>query len=391
MTSPSPAPPYLRWWRLSSDRTYLYAGTSRINYGGTTPPNPAAGKLTRVRMRSVFTPVSPPPDRSSLVAGVDKPDATNTGVFAGSTLTAQNTSITYGNINPAGSPQIVQNMEFFERVVVNGQYITFRNCRFWGPNGPTPKEAITVTNANCVGIRFEDCDITQQNPIWDSLGVKGWQFTLLRCHIWGVTDGIQHIGQGSNYTGLDQNVTMQQCFLEKFAYMAPDPGAAGGLTDNASHLDGFQIRGGRNFLFWGNNIQSFFDPTIGQGGVAPVTLPSGTRVTGNRYAPSEAATSCGMFSPILGLFGNLQIRDNWMDGGAYMLNFNPAITSVDTGGAGGVGIRITGNRVGYNARSGSSAFIIAPTTLSSLGSPSWVVSGNIREDTGASANFVQRG
>lgn len=387
MTGPVPTT-YQRIWRLSADRTHLFArGVPDIPYQPVTP-DPAAGILTRIRGRAVYTNPVPPPDRTSLVPGVDKPDTTNTGVFSGTTFTNQNSAITYST-----NGQTLTAINYTEIVSISGQNVTFNNCYFRG--SPTTVGACAVfTNTNVVNLRFIDCTFEQQNPVWDSPAAKGHHVTFLRCNFVGVTDGFQHIGVGgASYDTVDQNIVVQQCLFDNLCFRSPDPGAAGGLPDNQSHLDCCQFRGGRNFLVWGNTMNSFYNPAVSNGGL-PINLASGTHVTGNRYATALDAslqgTSCGMMSPQLGRMGNFQWKDNWMDGGSYMINYPH--TAVDTGGInppapfkGGIGAEFTGNRVGYNSRGGNNHFIICPAALPVT------ITGNVRPDTGAPANFRANG
>ena len=340
------------------------------------------GRVMRVVGRSTYIDPSPPPDRSTLVPGTYLPDATTAGVLASWTpLSTVNSATTY-----ATDGQTINRVLFTEKVSVTGKNITFTNCRFLGPNGPTPTPAVQCTNSNVENLTLVDCDITQQNPIWDSPGVKGHHVTLRRCNIWGTTDGFQHIGIGSNYTGQDQGITIEACWIHDMAYMSPDPGAAGGLPDNASHLDCIQLRGGAGIWIRGNRLDAFMDDAIGQGGLLPVDVASGTHVTGNKYADvsddSLQGTSGVMCSPILGTFTGLMIEENWFDGGAFAINMAGHTTG---------SVTIRNNRVGYDARpvakggGGPNSFVIANSALPIT------LTGNVRPDDGSPANFRKNG
>jgi hypothetical protein len=373
-------------YRLSVDGQGRRVAVARGRQPIVLLPRQAApvGRLTRIAGRSVYIDPDPPVDRSTLVPGTYLPDASTAGVIGAGTwtpLSTVNTAVTY-----ATNGQTINRVLFTEKVSVAAKDVTFTNCRFLGPNGPTPQAAVQCTNAAVENLVLQDCDITQQNPIWDSPGIKGHHFTLRRCHIWNCQDGIAHIGVGSVYTGVNQGITIESSWIEKMSYMSPDPGASGGLPDNASHCDGMQLRGGDGIRIRGNRFDGFVSDEVGQGNILPVNLASGTHVTGNKYAtvsdPSMQSTSCLMCSPVLGAFGDLMIEENWFDGGAFMINMGAHTTG---------GITIRNNRVGYNARTtsngggGPNSFVIANSALPIT------LTGNVRPDTGAAANYRKNG
>lgn len=361
MTAPSD---YLLPWRLRPDRAHLFAPNRADWAAGGAPPPPPPGNphvvIPHMEGSAVFSAVGAT-GRELLTYGLDMPLRATTGVTNKTLLVEVSGKTTYAASGTQASPIIVQDKWFTGQVVVTGQWYEFRNCWFSGDPvvvGPL----ISQRNGTVFGIRYKDCTFWSQNPQWNTPSIEGWQWTRERCYIRGCSDGAAHIGQGSNYTGQDQNIYEYGNLWELMAYLCPDQGAAGGLTDNCSHLDVMsQIRGGNNFIYKGNRVVCYLDPTIGQGGKLPRWMPSGTHLVGNKYAtatdPSLYSTSAIMCSPILGQISNMQVIQNWMDGGAVLINFAGHTT------AGPLPILIQGNRVGQHHRLGPNFWWLANAAL----------------------------
>lgn len=361
----APVSDYMVMAKLRPNRQYLYAPGRRDWSSIIPPPPPPAGGVVVMPYMfgtALYTPVAPPNARDTLTYGVDMPTRQTTGV-TNKNILVETPATTYSGTGTAAAPIIVQDKWFTGRVTVTGQWYEFRNCWFSGE--PIAVGALVLcSSATSANNKFVDCTFWPQNPQWDTPAIKGYQLTLERCYIRGCTDGIAHVGRGTNYTGTDQNVNSYGSLYELMCYVSPDQGASGGLPDNASHLDVCaQLRGGNNFVFKGNLVQAYLDPTIGQGGQLPVYLSSGTHVTGNTNAtatdPSYQAMSAFMLSPVLGQFDGLRIEQNWMNGGAVLVNFAGHTTAGTALG----GIQVLGNRVGLDHRVGPNFWWLAKTVL----------------------------
>lgn len=384
------------WWPSADGKRLVSPGMPDIILVDTPPVQLSSSALTRARGVTNYTDPGggsggggvSAAAREALVPGVDRPTLATAGCIDRSILTEiggaggpNTSSITYSG-GTASSPVQITDKWFTTAVYANG-FVDFRNCQFI--SHPTVVGGGLDTTSSDVNqrIRVYDSDFICQNPLWDNPALKGWRTEIYRCYFKGHTDGFAHLGKGwidpadhskgmntsGTYTGIAQNVTIQQCLIEKGAYRCPDPGAVGGPTDNCSHLDvGWQIRGGDNFLFFGNDVKGFLDPTICEGGRLPEWLPSGTHYMGNKYAtatdPSLMSTSAHMYSPILGQLNNLRVIRNWMDGGAVLLNFAGHTTAGPYDAASGTGgIQVIGNRFGPTHRLGADFYILANTAL----------------------------
>jgi len=318
----------------------------------------------RPSVQAVGSGVSVASSRSNLVIGSYKPGFGTAGLLtSASQLTQVSGPQTFNQVGTASSPYVVQNKQFNDRVSVNGKHIVFRNCYFRG-SATENRDCITSTNAGCLGIRFEDCLIKPQHPQWAVAAVRGGHHTtFLRCEVRGAIDGIAHTNSGG-HSG-DQAMRIYGCWFHDMAYFSPDPGAAGGKYDNASHVDLVQLRGGGGFHFKGNNFDGFLDPNIGQADVPSVDRPEydsdgnptgrTLHITGNKYWPNLATTSVVMLSPALNQITGFKFEHNWVNGGSYSINFGDHTN--------GSNIAITNNRWGRGMRCGPTATVIAKSNL----------------------------
>lgn len=385
MTEPLLQDQYREVFRRLPDGTGVAAAGNKRIYFDTVPPTDAAtGVLTGATLKGDGATPPPLPDRSGLVPGTYKPDATNTGVYPGSTL-ALVTSAAYGANNSPDNPVVITNKRFRCRPSITGKHYRFENCEFEG-NPLAGLELVTATNANAEGIEFVDCTFSPAT-VWSNMAyAKGHHMTFRRCLMEHCADGMAQQGPSVDFNLGPQYVKLIACYMRDFAYVSPDTGAAGGLPDNAGHVDmGMQMRGGNGNWIFGCNIQAFCTTQLGVGemGVTPINMSNGWHITGNKYpnAANEptAATSVFMYSPYLGDTADLVIESNWLDGGAVLFNFNPAMTS-------STGIVIRNNILGPRGqRERWGAFILA-----NIAQP-LTVTGNVKESDGTPYNVRDRG
>lgn len=382
--------------------------------------------------------------RNQLVLGVDDPATPgNSGLIESSeargpkravSLQQVDTNMTYSSVGTAAAPIVVANKQFNRKITITGKFYRFFNCWFRG-EPVQASELITSYNANCEGIQFWDCLFEPQNPMWKTSANFGSHHTeYLRCEFRHLIDGIAHHNAGGN-TG-DQKVSIRQCWFHDCWYASPDPGASGGLPDNASHADAcIQWRGGGGLYFGGNRASGTMSKeltTVGH------QMPDNTgydnagsrvgsdanrmsvdafisgqwrHVRGNksfdwkRTAKNSNGTgntiilpktllypelqmlqtlSLFMFSPALGPLGAMTFEKNWLDGGWTGFNFNPTYAS--TQGQ----IKIINNRWGHPSR--PPAFRLSPdaTIIANPALP-LTITGNTRLDTGAAFNQRKNG
>ena len=376
------------------------------------------------------TPVDPRP-RSQLQLGVDKPGPGNCGLEDPTILVAVNVATTYSSTNSGTvtNPTIIRDKMFTKKVSLsNVQHILFINCWFKG-EAATSVELITATNAGNLGIRFESCLFKPQNPMYRTSAVSGHHVSFKWCEFSYLIDGVAHRNSGG-YSG-DQGITIMQSWFHDYWYASPDPDAAGGWPDNASHVDiVLQFRGGSNVYIGGNTINGTMttDTTIGTQVMSFDNPAASTRlgsdagrmsvdqwdagsttwrhIQGNKYYDYKRtarnsdgsgnviiqpptllysdpnvylqATSIVMFSPGLGPISNFVAESNWIEtGGACVFNFNSSIYP-DTYSVSGVVIKNNklGTPEGWFIRNPQTFLVLCKSTMPIT------ITGNVRVDTG---------
>lgn len=391
MTSPDPTVnPYRRIYRRSADGTrWTSNGVPDIL---TTQPAAKRAAIARTRLRSIAPPAGS--TRDDLVIGTYKPDLTNTGIdlsqvtYAGLTQEfGTNGMKTYSVANTEPNRVTITGVRFRCNVTITGSAYTFKNCVFEG-DPLRGGQLITCQGGGVRALEFIDCDFSPSTVWSNTSAIFGKQFMIKRCNIEHVIDGFAIINQNataSNYLpSVDMGVQIYQSYGHHFAMCSPDPGAAGGFSDNSGHVDFLQIRGGSNYHMRGNNVQMYVttDRGIGDHFNTTLELSNNYHVTGNKY-PNDPVPNAGvsiwMFSPYLGDTSNFVMEDNWIDGGSYMININNANTTSS-------GIIIRNNKLGpIGQRTGWGKFIIAKNTL-----PMTVV-GNTKEADGTPYNVRTSG
>lgn len=336
--------------------------------------------------------------RDHLVLGEYKPGPTTAGLIKGYPLTQVNTPMTYSQVGTATKPYVIENKQFNDRVTVKGKYLAFKNCWFRG--SPTDNIELVKAYDSTVGqTLYVDCLFQAQAPQWATAGFKGgYQVTLSRCEFRGVIDGVAYVNPHNNYTE-DQGFKIYGCWFHDLALFSPDPGAWGGIYDNAGHVDLVQLRGGSNFHFKGNNFDGHLDPAVAQASTPSVDhaeldsngRPTGKtiHVRGNPHYPKStpqsppsstqlATMSVFMLSPKLGPLKDVTIEKNWIDGGIYSFNFANYTTD-------GTNIVIRDNVWGRSMYAGPTCTILAKQELK------LTLTGNTFASDGSSANIRKRG
>lgn len=155
------------------------------------------------------------------------PDATNTGVPVGATLTASGAL----TVNTNGA--VIQNLNIVNgHITVNANNVTIRNCRI------TTYDYYPIEN-NGTGLVVEDCEITGTVSSVTS-SIAGSNYTARRCNLSGGADGLK----------ANSNVVIVDCYIHDLR------------VSDGSHNDGIQTVGGDNGTVTHNTID------VGGAGVA---------------------------------------------------------------------------------------------------------------------------
>lgn len=311
----------------------------------------------RVRQPIVVT------GRDALVLGVDKPNASNTGVLPGVLRTDVTSSTGWpgsGTLQP-GFTYSNLNVKYRMTPPTGTTPIIYQNCYFYGPLTPDPGAGSGLsqsTNDGHVPQVFIDSTFRPQNLHWNWNGVIGHHYTALRCDLSGSVDQFGVYNNNTGHKTEDVAVSIKQCYIHDHGNWANPPDTS---HSDGSHPDGCQQQGGRRLIFQGNNVLGFIDPSL--------TLNSfGTNHT----------NACLQFGASVGVIGDNDIQYNWFDGGAASINIGGGLAAYDNTGV-GFGI-VKNNKFGHNQRNGDTWCIVRPSGLiCDFGTGA---SLNVFEDTG---------
>ena len=222
------------------------------------------------------------------MAGIGFPDATNTGVPAGVTLTPSG-GLT---INTPGI--VIEGLDIRGMVTINADNVTLKNCTI----SASSWAVINITSGS-TGVVIQDCEINGLN----AEGVRGisvsGQATLLRNDIHNVEDGI-YLQQGTN-------ILIQDNYIH-------------GLQSNNSgpHYDGIQTDGGiSNVVIRHNTIINDHGQTSAInlsnyfGSVRDVAIDNNRLVGGGYTIYSDGQFSSG------GTISGVSITNNDLGKGQY--------------------------------------------------------------------------
>lgn len=149
------------------------------------------------------------------------PDATNTGVPVGVTLTNS------GPLNITTNGAVIQNLNIVNgSIAVNANNVTIRNCRI------TTYDYYPIENMG-TGLVVEDCEITGTADAVTA-AISFGNYTARRCNVSGSADGFK----------ANSNVVIEDCYIHGLR-----------VTQN-SHNDGIQSTGGSNVTVRHNTIDT---------------------------------------------------------------------------------------------------------------------------------------
>ncbi len=202
------------------------------------------------------------------------PNASNTGVPAGTTLTVYNGNLT---ITTAGATYSGLDIHGF--VSVQAPNVTIKDSIIRGGVASGDIGLVQDVSNSATNFVIEDSELVPIDPSVQIDGIKGWNYTALRVNIHGTTDGAKMYGP---------NATIEDSYIHGLVTYAHDPDQGG----NMSHNDGVQILSGTNLLAKGN------------------TIVGGTN-------------TALMVTQDHGAVGTLTFDNNWLSGGNCTINMTP--------------------------------------------------------------------
>jgi hypothetical protein len=200
------------------------------------PATSAPTSSTAAPAPTTSTTTTPAPAPSTSTAAGGAPNATNTGVPAGTTLTRVDGNL---HIKTSGT---YSGLDVYGTVYIEAPDVTVKNSIIRGSSSPSTSQGL-VNNytASATNFVLQDSELVPAvSSMWFD-GVQGSNITLRRVNIHGVQDGMKVMGD---------NVTIQDSWIHGLV-LWPDPNKPGQYI----HDDGVQVLGGKNIHISGNTIE----------------------------------------------------------------------------------------------------------------------------------------
>lgn len=196
--------------------------------------------------------------RDSLVLGTYKPDASTTGILAGTVLSDYNAP-TVDTLTITTNGTVIENKRIYGDIRIQATGVRIRNCLLLGGNNtPATQSGVVDCNAaSCFDALIEDCEIAPRKVSLNRDGIVGHEYTARRCHIRNTIDGLGAFNKPGGSS--EANVAIEGCYVHDLAYFYPDysNGVSGAtLHTDGSHNDALQIQGGANIHVIGNNFMA---------------------------------------------------------------------------------------------------------------------------------------
>jgi chitodextrinase len=247
-----------------------------------------------------------------------KPDATNTGVTPGTTLT-----VVTGDQTFSTSGQVITGRDFHGFVRVTTSNVTFRDCIFRGR--ATSSNNGLLDSENGTNTIVQNSEFVASNPSATIDCIWAASTSIYRSNIHGCVDGVK----------ASDNTLIQDSYIHDMSWFASDPNQGGGPT----HNDGVQAWALAHTITLRHN-----------------NIDMSTTRDGNAAFQSSSTDT--------------HVESNWLDGGGCTLNF----AHQSTGGP-LTGIYVVSNRFGRHSFYSCPILISTQTTLSQN-------TGNVWDDTG---------
>ena len=278
--------------------TAKFEAENAVLLGGATVANDvAASNSQAVQFNASPTqPPAPPPPTPPPVGepGTYKPNATNTGVPAGTSLTIVNGDLI---VTTAGTVVDARDVRGF--IIVRASNVTIKRSIVRGRSTSSNGAYIKIESGT--GTIIEDSEIAPTSPLVYLDGITGSNFTARRLNIHGGVDGIK---AGSNSR-------IEASYIHDMTSFSSDPNQGGGAT----HNDAIQILSGTNLTLLGNTL-----------------------------IVARSQNAAVQITQDFGQVRNVTIDKNWVDGGGCTLNI-----SHNNGPVPMTQIFITNNKFGRNS------------------------------------------
>ena len=279
---------------------------------------PTVSAITVVPIGSTTTPPPSPPTPPTPPTSTTGPNASNTGVPAGTALTRRDGMVLL--TTPGG---VYSNLDIHGRVRVMAPNVTLKNSIVRGDSSSTFGSLVDANypGADHTNFTLMDSELVPEYPSYFQDGILGHDYTVIRADIHGSVDAVKVVGN---------NVKVQDSWLHDTTYLNTPTGP--------THNDGVQVLIGNNIVIQGNRIEGNDN--------------SGMQVTQDR-----------------GTVTGLTFVNNWADGGGCTVNL--AHKPLPTMG----GITVSGNHFYRHTRVANCAIVSGPATSLAATGNTWVDNG----------------
>lgn len=256
-------------------------------------PAPEPAPAPKPAPKPAPAPEPAPPAESSPSRPGGKPGPDNTGVPSGVRLERHD-----GNLVITRAGTVIDGLDIRGFVDVRAADVTIKNSVIRGGRTSTSRGLVTVSSSR-YSLTIVDSELAASTLSPNVDGLRGMNITARRLNIHRVVDSAHVYGS---------NVLIEDSWLHDNAHWERDPNWGGTPT----HDDNVQIQRGSNITLRNNNIGGSKNAAI-------------------------------MLTQDAGAVSNLRITDNWLDGGACVVN-------IKSKGAPARGVAITDNTFGRNAK-----------------------------------------
>lgn len=197
------------------------------------------------------------------------PNASNTGVPAGTALTVYN-----GDMKITTPGTVIDSMDIRGNVTVQAANVTIKNTVIRGKAVPTGTALIYAGSATVTNLVIQDTELVADYPTPNINGIYGSHFSMNRVNIHNVVDSVHIFGS---------DVTVQYSYLHDNLHYTSDPNFHGG----PSHDDSFQIQNGNNINILRNTIYGGFNSVVQ---VTQASGPTSNLTFANNFATGGGCT-----------------------------------------------------------------------------------------------------
>jgi hypothetical protein len=166
-----------------------------------------------------------------------------------------------GDFTASSNDQVIEGLDIYGSVrLLAYSGVTIRNCIIRGTLVTGQNTAFVVaSNEDLRGAVIEDCELVGRGNMWVE-GIRGSNYTIRRCELHGMTDGISLTSQGGNVQVLGNWI--HDCLYSEWDSTTPNMPTQGSYY---MHCDAIQFHRGKDYVIRGNYLGGVraADPSTG--------------------------------------------------------------------------------------------------------------------------------